>query len=75
MHHRYMHRGYMHHDPCVIDTYITRIKDREEDKEVNIAWVTWPERPKNMKYEVKQARRAQSRPEGPPPRSWGPEGP
>ena len=30
------------------------------------AWVTRPERPKGVKDEVKQARRAKSRPEGPP---------
>ena len=40
-----------------------------------VAWVTRPERPKGAKDEVNQARRAQSRPEGPQPRSWGPEGP
>ena len=34
-----------------------------------------PERPKGAKDEVKQARGAQSRPEGPLPRSRGPEGP
>ena len=38
-------------------------------------WVTRPERPKGAKDEVKQARRAQSRPEGPQARSRGPEGP
>ena len=38
-------------------------------------WVTRPERPKVAKDEVKQARRAQSQPEGPPARSRGPEGP
>ena len=32
------------------------------------AWVTRPERPKGAKDEVKDARRAQSRPEGPPTR-------
>ena len=32
------------------------------------ACVPWPERPKGAKDEVK-------RPEGPPARSWGPEGP
>ena len=37
--------------------------------------VTRPERPKGAKDEVKQARRAQSRPIGPQTRSWGPEGP
>ena len=42
---------------------------------VNFAWVTRPERPKGAKDEVKQARRAQSRPEGPLPRSRAPEGP
>ena len=40
-----------------------------------VAWVTRPERPKGAKDEVKQARRAQSRPEGPLPRSRAPEGP
>ena len=39
------------------------------------AWVTRPERPKGVKDEVKQARRAKSRPEGPPARSRAPEGP
>ena len=39
------------------------------------AWVTRPERPKGVKDVIKQARRAQSRPEGPQPRSRGPEGP
>ena len=37
--------------------------------------VTRPERPKGVKDVIKQARRAQSRPEGPQPRSRGPEGP
>merc|ERR550532_503239 len=40
-----------------------------------VAWVTRPERPKGVKDVIKQARRAQSRPEGPQPRSRGPEGP
>ena len=40
-----------------------------------VAWVTRPERPKGVKDEVKQARRAQSRPEGPQTRSRGPTGP
>ena len=39
------------------------------------AWVTWPERPKGVKDEVKQARRAKSWPEGPPARSRAPGGP
>ena len=39
------------------------------------AWVTRPERPKGVKDEVKQARRARSRPEGPQAKSRGPEGP
>ena len=39
------------------------------------AWVTRPERPKGAKDEVKQARRAKSRSEGPPARSRAPEGP
>ena len=40
-----------------------------------VAWVTRPERPKGVKDVIKQAQRAQSRPEGPQPRSRGPEGP
>ena len=44
-------------------------------KHCTVAWVTRPERPKGAKDEVKQARRAQSRPEGPEARSRGPEGP
>ena len=39
-------------DTCIMDICITRIKDEEEDKEVNL-----PERPK---AEVKQIPRAQS---------------
>ena len=38
-------------------------------------WVTRPERPEGAKDEVKQARRAKSRAEGPPTRGRGPEGP
>ena len=34
-----------------------------------VAWVTRPERSKGVKDVIKQARRAQSRPEGPQPRS------
>ena len=34
-----------------------------------------PECPKGAKDEVKQARRAQSQPEGSPPKSWGPNHP
>ena len=40
-----------------------------------VAWVTRPERPKGVKDVIKQAQRAQSRPEEPQPRSQGPEGP
>ena len=40
-----------------------------------VAWVTRPERQKAVKDVIKQTRRAQSRPEGPQPRSRGPEGP
>ena len=54
-------------DTCIMDICITRIKDEEEDKEVNL-----PERPK---AEVKQIPRAQSWRVGPPARSWGLEGP
>ena len=57
-------------DTCIMDTCImeTCIMDTS-------AWVTRPECPKGAKDEVKQARRAQSRPEGPQARSWGPTGP
>ena len=59
-------------DPCIIDICIidSCIIAVEVEKEVlvNFAWVTRPERPKGAKDEVK-------RPEGPPPRSQGPEGP
>jgi len=44
-------------------------------RKCNGAWVTRPERPKGAKDEVKEARRAKRRPEGPQTRSWGPEGP
>ena len=45
MHHGYIHHGYMHHirDTAIMDTS---------------AWVTWPERLKGVKDEVKEARRA-----------------
>ena len=36
------------------------------DKFIYLTWVTRSERPKGAKDEVKQARRAKSRPEGPP---------
>ena len=52
-------------DSCVIDTCITRIKDKEEDKDVNFAWVTRPERPKGAKDEVKQTGRAAISKSGP----------
>ena len=64
-------------DTCIMDTCITDshildlcITDAKVEKEVlvNFAWVTWPERPKGAKDEVKRS-------EGPPPRSWGPGGP
>ena len=44
-------------------------------RKCNGAGVTRPERPKGAKDEVKEARRAKRRPEGPQTRSWGPEGP
>ena len=59
--------GYVHHS-CT-DTYIIDIEvDEEVLVLVTFAWVTRPERPKGAKDEVK-------RPEGPPTRSRGPEGP
>ena len=48
---------------------------RARSKMTIIVWVTQPERPKGAKDEVKQARRAQSQPEGPQARSRGQEGP
>ena len=51
-------------DICIIDSCINEV---EKEVLVNFAWVTRPERPKGAKDEVK-------RPEGPPPRSRGPEG-
>ena len=50
-----------------VDVYPTALSNH-----CTVAWVTWPERPKD---EVKQARRAQSRPKGPLHRSRAPEGP
>ena len=72
MHHGYIHHGYMHHrymhhsctDTCIIDIEV----DKEVLVLVTFAWVTRPERPKGAKDEVK-------RPEGPPTRSRGQEGP
>ena len=51
-----------YHISCIIDANV------EKEVLVNFAWVTRPERPKGAKDEVK-------RPEGPPIRSRGPEGP
>ena len=42
-------------DSCIIDTCMTQIKEKEEDKEVNFVWVTRPERPESAKDEVKLA--------------------
>ena len=61
----------MHHEKmCLLDSRIMDICIMEVRKEVLVtfAWVTRPERPKGAKDEVK-------RPEGPPTRSRGPEGP
>ena len=67
-----------------------RKKNEEKNEEKNYfsnalshrctdAWVTRPQRPKGVKDVIKQARRAQSRPEGPQHRtsirSRGPEAP
>ena len=60
MHHRYMHQGYMYHGYIEVHKEVSLL--------VKFAWVTRPERPKGAKDEVK-------RPEGPPTRSRGPEGP
>ena len=45
-----------------------KVEKEEKEVVVTFAWVTRPERPKGAKDEVK-------RPEGPPARSRGPEGP
>ena len=42
------------------------------EKEVNFVWITQLEHTKGLNNEVKQAQRGQSRPMGPPARSWGP---
>ena len=56
-------------DSCIIDIYICIIAVKVETEElVNFAWVTRHTRPECPKDEVK-------RPEGTPPRSWGPESP
>ena len=60
MHNRYMHQGYMYHGYIEVPKEVSVL--------VNFAWVTRPERPKGVKDEVK-------RPEGPPTKSRGPEGP
>ena len=46
-------------DLCIIDSCIIGV-EVEKEVLVNFAWVTRPERPKGVKDEVKQARRAQS---------------
>ena len=51
-------------DLCIIDSCIIGV-EVEKDVLVNSAWVTWPERPKGAKDDVK-------RPKGPPARSRGP---
>ena len=59
-------------DTCIINSYIIDLciigVEVEKEVLVNFAWVTRPERPKGVKDEVK-------RPQGPPIRSRGPEGP
>ena len=54
-------------DLCIIDSCIIGV-EVEKEVLVNFAWVTWPECPNGAKDKVK-------RPEGPPIRSRGPEGP
>ena len=55
-----MHQGYMYRGYIEVHKEVSVL--------VNFAWVSRPERPKGAKDEVK-------RPEGPPTRSRGPEGP
>ena len=43
------------HTSFFIDTCITQIRDKEEDKEVNFAGVIRPERAEGAKDDVKQA--------------------
>ena len=52
--HRYIHRGYMH---CGF-MHHRYLQIKEEDKEVNFAWVKRLERPKGEKDKVQQVRRA-----------------
>ena len=54
-------------DLCIIDSCIIGV-EVEKEVLVNFAWFARPERPKGVKDDVK-------RPEGPPARSRGPEGP
>ena len=54
---------------------INRDDDDDDFSSCTVACVTRPERPKGAKDEVKQARRAKSRPEGPQTRGRGAEGP
>ena len=60
MHLRHIHQGYMYHGHIEVHKEVSML--------VNFAWVTRLERPKGSKDKVK-------RPEGPPTRSWGQEGP
>ena len=77
MHDGYMHHGHIHQGNMYLDSFIINIYiidsciiavEAETELLVNFAWVTRPERPKGAKDEVK-------RPEWPPARSRGPEGP
>ena len=61
-------------DASVCDASVCDASVRDASR-CNGAWVTRPERPKGLKDVIKQARRAQSRPKGPQPKSLGPEGP
>ena len=63
--------------PCssVGDKICPYFQWEEQQQQQVSAWVTRPERLKGAKDEVKEARRAKRRPEGPQTRSWGPEGP
>ena len=63
-------------DPCIMDTYIMDIFTMDATVRITntcimdiSAWVTQPERLKGVKDDLKQARNAQSQPEGPQARS------
>ena len=58
--------------------YLIKVTQKNLERTIpsfTVSWVTRPERPKGVKDVIEQARRAQSRPKVPQPRSQGSEGP